>query len=81
MTSFVIQNIVYIFSEIFSGQSIPLPTSRCFQSKKKDLRNHMYNATTKLRLSRLDQESQALKVEKRKIQYPDEEAEDEEIKV
>ena len=41
----------------------------------------MYNATTKLRLSRLDQESQALKVEKRKIQYPDEEAEDEEIKV
>ena len=41
----------------------------------------MYNATTKLRLSKLDQESQALKAEKWKIQYPDEEAEDEEIKV
>ena len=41
----------------------------------------MYNATTKLRLSKLDQESQALKAEKQKVQYPDEEAEDEEIKV
>ena len=66
---------------MFSGQALPLPTSRCFHSKNKDLRNNMYNATTKLRLSKLDQESQALKAEKWKIQYPDEEAEDEEIKV
>ena len=33
----------------------------------------MYNAATKLRLSKLEQEKLALKIEKWKIQYPDHE--------
>ena len=46
----------------------------------------MYKAATKLRLSKLDQENLALKIEELKIQYPqtvevEEEAIDEEIKV
>ena len=68
---FVIQNIGYIFSVIFLGQAIPPATSRCFHRKKKDLRNHMYNAATKLRLSKLDQENLALKIKEWKIQYLD----------
>ena len=68
-----IQNIVYIFSVIFSGQAIPPATSRCSHPKNKDLRNHMYNAATKLRLSKLNQENLALKIEQWKIQYTDDE--------
>ena len=33
----------------------------------------MYNPTTKLRLSKLDQENLALKIEEWKTQYPDDE--------
>ena len=64
---FVIQNIVYIFIVTFSGQTIQPATSRHFHPKKKDLRNHMYNAATKLSLSKLDQENLALKTEEWKI--------------
>ena len=33
----------------------------------------MYNAATKLRISKLDQENLALKIKEWKIQYPDDE--------
>ena len=54
----------------FLGEAIPPSTSRRFHPKKKDIRNHMYIAATKLRLSKLDQENLALKVEEWKTQNP-----------
>ena len=70
---FVIQNVGYIFSVIFSGQAIPPQLANSSIRKKKDLHNHMYNPATKLRLSKLDQENLALKIEEWKTQYPDDE--------
>ena len=43
---------------------------RRYHPKKKDIRNHMYTAVTKLRLSKLDQENLALNIEEWKVQRP-----------
>ena len=52
------------------GKRVPPTTMRRYHPKKKDIRNHMYTAVTKLRLSKLDQENLALSIDEWKVQRP-----------
>ena len=45
-------------------------TNRRFYPKKSDIRSHIYHATLKYRLAKMDQENLALKVEQWKLEYP-----------
>ena len=45
-------------------------TNRRFYPKRSDIRAHMYHATIKYRLAKLDQEKLALKVEQWKLEHP-----------
>ena len=49
--------------ELFEGQSPPPINSGHFNSEEYDIRNHMYNATIKLWMSKVDQENLAIKIE------------------
>ena len=49
--------------ELFEGQPPSPINSRSFYPEERDIRNHMYNATTKLRMSKVDQENLAIKIE------------------
>ena len=58
---------------LFLGKPVPTSTSRRFHPKKKDIRNHIYIASAKLRLSKLDQENLYLKIQQWKTQCPNDE--------
>ena len=45
-------------------------TNRRFYPKRSEIRAHMYHATIKYRLAKLDQEKLALKVEQWKLEHP-----------
>ena len=45
---------LYVKMELFEGQPPPRINSRQFYSEERDIRNHMYNATAKLRMSKVD---------------------------
>ena len=64
---------IFVANELFRGEAVPSKTSRRYFPKKKDIRNHMYIAASKLRFSKLDQENLLLKVEDWKKQFPDDE--------
>ena len=54
---------VFIKNDIFKGESLPPQTSRRFFAESRDLRNHMYCASVKLRFSTIDQENLSMKVD------------------
>ena len=53
---------LFVKNEIFSDDNLPLQESRRFFPLSKDIRNHMYTATNKLRLSKIDQENLQMKI-------------------
>ena len=58
----------FVKGELFKHQQIPPVTNRRFHPKPSDIRNHMYQATIKHRLSKIDQENVASNLGKWKIQ-------------
>ena len=54
---------VFVKNDIFKGESLPPQTSRRFFPERRDLRNHMYRASVKLRFSKIDQENLSMKVD------------------
>ena len=54
---------LYVKTELFEGQPPPPINSRRFYPEERDIRNYMYNATAKLRMSKVDQENLAIKIE------------------
>ena len=55
---------VYVKTEISDDEQLPPGNSRRFYPEERDIRNHMYNVTSKLRMSRVDQENVSLLIEK-----------------
>ena len=53
---------LFVKNEIFSDDNLPLQESRRFFPLSKDIRNHMYTATNKLRFSKIDQENLQIKI-------------------
>ena len=49
--------------KLFKGQPPPPINNRRFHPEERDMRNHMYNATAKLRMSKVYQENLAIKIE------------------
>ena len=45
----------YVKDELFRGSPLSDPTSRRYNSRVKDIRNHIYKASVKLKFSKLDQ--------------------------
>ena len=48
---------LYVKNELFHGETVPPPEIRRFFPLDRDIRNHMYRATVKLKLSKIDQEN------------------------
>ena len=61
---------IYIKNELFCSSPLPPPTSRRYNPKKKDVRNHMYRAAVELKFSKLDQENLELKVKEWQKESP-----------
>ena len=49
--------------ELFEGQPPPPINNRRFYPEELYIRNYMYNATAKLRISKVDQENLVIKIE------------------
>lgn len=62
---------VFVKSELFKHQQVPPSTNRRFHPKTSDIRNHMYQATVRNRLSKIDQENVASSLEKWKKENPE----------
>ena len=62
---------LYVKMELFEGQPPPPINSRRFYPEERDIRNHIYNATAKLRMSKVDQENVAMKIENWKKSNPE----------
>ena len=54
---------VFVKNDIFKGESLPPQTSRRFFPERRDLQNHMYRASVKLRFSKINQENLSMKVD------------------
>ena len=54
---------LYVKTELFEGQPSPPINSRRFYQEEWDIRSYMCNATAKLRMSKVDQENLAIKIE------------------
>ena len=54
---------LHVKMELFEGHLPPPINSRRFYPEERDIRNHMYNAAAKLRMSKVDQENHAAKIE------------------
>ena len=52
----------FVKNDIFKGESLP-PQSCQFFPERRDLRNHMYRASVKLRFFKIDQENLSMKVD------------------
>ena len=55
---------VFVKTELFDADQLPPGNSRRFYPEERDIRNHMYNATSKLRMSKVNQEKVSLLIEK-----------------
>ena len=55
---------VYVKNELFDAEQLPPGNSRRFYPEECDIHNHMFNATSKLLMSRVDQENVSLLIEK-----------------
>ena len=54
---------LYVKTDLFADQQLPPLNSRCFFPEERDIRNHIYNATSQLRMSKVDQENVSLLIE------------------
>ena len=61
---------IYVQNELFKNKEKPPITSRRFYPCSKDIRNHMYLSTIKLRFSEIDQENVDNKIKEWKKNYP-----------
>ena len=61
---------IFVKTELFRNAKLPASTSRRYHPKRKDIRNHMYKATMKLKFSKLDQENLEEKVKQWQQQAP-----------
>ena len=61
---------LYVKNELFHGETVPPPEIRRFFPLDRDIRNHMYRATVKLKLSKIDQENLYMKIDKWKKATP-----------
>ena len=48
---------LYVKTDLFADQQLPPLNSRRFFPEERDIRNHIYNATSQLRMSKVDQEN------------------------
>ena len=55
---------VYVKAELFDVEQLPYGNSRRFYPEEGDIRNHIYSATSKLCMSKVDQENVSLLIEK-----------------
>ena len=61
----------FVKSELFPGQIPPAITNRCFYPTDVDVRNHMYRASVKKMLSKVDQENLQRKIENWREEHPE----------
>ena len=61
---------LFVKNEIFSDDNLPLQESGKFFPLSRNIRNHMYTATNKLRLSKTDQENVHMKIMEWKKKLP-----------
>ena len=61
----------YVKNDLFPGQNPPPVTNRHYHPKDVDIRNHMYKATVKQMLSKVDQENLEEKIKGWKQQSPE----------
>lgn len=61
----------YVKNDLFAGQNPPPITNRRYHPKDVDIRNHMYKATVKQMLSKVDQENLEGKINKWKQEDPE----------
>ena len=61
---------IYTKSELFRGKAKPTQENRRFYPKRRDIRNHMYLATVKLRFFKIDQVNLEQKVKEWKKERP-----------
>ena len=54
---------LYVKTDLFADQQLPPLNSRRFFPEERDIRNHIYNATSQLRMSKVDQENVPLLIE------------------
>ena len=54
---------LYVKTDLFADQQLPPLNSRRFFPEERDIRNHIYNATSQLRMSKVDQENVLLLIE------------------
>ena len=54
---------LYVKTDLFDDQQLPPLNSRRFFPEERDIRNHIYNATSQLRMSKVDQENVSLLIE------------------
>ena len=61
----------YVKNDLFAGQNPPPVTNRRYHPKDVDIRNHMYKATVKQMLSKVDQENLEEKIKGWKQESPE----------
>ena len=61
---------VYVKNKLFDAEQLPFENSRRFYPEERDICDHMYNATSKLPMSKADQENVSLLIEKRQKTNP-----------
>ena len=62
---------IYVKNEMFNGTQYTLSTSnRRYSPTLKDIRNHMYKASVKLRFAKLDQANLDMKIQDWQRQFP-----------
>ena len=61
---------LFVKNEIFSDDNLPPQESRKFFPLSRDIKSHMYTATNKLRLSKIDQENLHMKIIEWKKKLP-----------
>ena len=54
---------LFVKTDLFADQQLPPLNSRRFFPEEQDIHNHIYNATSQLRMSKLDQENVSLLIE------------------
>ena len=54
---------LYMKTDLFADQQLPPLNSRPFFPEERDIRNHAYNATSQLHMSKVDQENVSLLIE------------------
>ena len=60
----------YVEGDLFHASTVPPKSSRQYFPKLKDIRNHMYKASVKLKFSKIDQENLEIQVDEWSKQRP-----------